>query len=655
MTQTGNKIVCMALCFAICLTIVGCAGDTLKGQNKDNSFATISSWTTNGLLNHYNSNTSCGAFDFFVVEGLYIYVRSTDEIYDLLAEGKPVHTEEKIDDFKEIIGEDALAYYKVDQGYEQIGVTTVKIKEKASWQNGEDFTAKDIWSYYYIMHPTSSNYMVGVKVVDSKTVQFLWNPIKEPENTVKELLIAQDKSGTVKYDEFSAFVDKVHSIVMASPINKKTSLWGAFNRFSTNEQILEMNVTRNAFFQTNPSWYIDTGPFKMETFSPTQILLVKNEFYWNADKIGFDKIKIYSSNDLNQTYQLLTNGMLDYYDGFIQQDTLQSMLDTNKNLVNIKMYDPGAIGLIFNLENPLFTLNVRKAFQYIFDRDEIKNAGNPYAQTSWYPILGMAPSEAETYMDSTYYNKLPKYRKDTDEASKLLTAEGWTKNNGYWFDKEGKQVVLDLGAPVEHDISSVAAEATQAQLEAFGIKVNLLKSSNFWANAPSDNCPYDIMLTWTDLNMTFSFPTGSYNQFSAYYSKFIHLERYPNDYVDSQKAGSVKMTFDGLGSDTKKYEFADYINSFYSLGGKELEYLVSVFNTGIAEQSLGIQFFQNVTCSTINVGRIEGVPLKEYWSKDSNVTYIPSIGSKDFFDVAKTNLVFAGGYYLLSGIYQPNK
>lgn len=622
------------------------------GKNTDNSFSMVATWTASGLVNHYNSNTNCNAFDYFVVEGLYRYVRSTDEIFCQLAADMPAHSDAPIDSFREEIGEDAYDYYK-KQGCETVPVTTVRIRDNAKWQNGEDFKAKDVWAYYYMIHPTSSNYMAAVKAVDDKTVQFVWNPLKEPTDTVKELLIAQDKSGTVKYDEFRSYIDTVFDIVMDSPVNTNINLWGAFNRFSTAEQIVDMNVARNAFFAYSPSWYIATGPFKLETFSATQILLTKNQYYWNADNIGFDRVKLYSSSDLNQTYQLISNGYVDYYDGFIQQDTLESMLDSNPDLVNLKMYDPGAFGIIFNLENPLFTDKVREAFQYIFDREEITLAANPYATASYYPLLGMAPTEAQTYMSEKYFNELPEYSHNTAKAEQLLKEAGWTKQDGAWY-ANGSRVELTLGAPSTHDVASTAAEAAAAQMEAFGIKVNLLKSSNFYANATVDNCPYDLLLEFIDLNMSFSYPTGSYNQFANLYSQWAHLERYPADYPDAQKANSVKLVFDGLGDDTATYEFADYINSFYSVDEEELTYLVDVFNTGLANLNLGIQFFQNVTASTINVGKIKGVPLEEYWSENRNVTYVPGPGTEEFYEVARTNLVFATNYLIAYGIYQPN-
>ena len=638
-----------------CNTGGGGGGGTGKtnGKNTDNSFSMVTTWTTSGLVNHYNSNTSCEAFNYFVVEGLYRYVRSTDEIFCQLADDLPVHETKSMSDYADVMGQDAYEYYG-SLGKSQVTVSTIKIRPTAKWQNGEDFVAKDVWSYYYMIHPTSSNYMAGVKVVDDKTVQFIWSPVKEPVNEVKNLLLAQDKSGTIKYDLFSSYIDPIFDIVMNSPLNTNQSLWGAFNRFSTDEQIVRMNVIRNNFYQYSPSWYVATGPFRLETFSATQILLLKNEFYWNAANIGFDKVKLYSSNDLNQTYSLITNGYVTYYDGFIQQDTLESMLATNKDLINLKMYDPGSIGLTFNLEKTIFTDKVREAFQYIFDREEIKLSANPYGTTSYYPLIGMAASEAERYMSKAHFDALPKYSFNREKATQLLLEAGWTKEGNKWM-RGGSQVTLTLGAPSSHDISSTASEAAAAQLEDFGIKVNLLKSTAYYGNAEQEHSVYDLTLEWTDLNMSFSYPTGSYNQFANIYSKWVHVQRYPSNYFDTQKAGSPKMVFDGLDGDTETYEFADYINSFYSVEPSKLTYLVDVFNTGISKMNLGIQFFQNVTASTINTSHITGVPFEDRWSVEPNVSYVPAVNTEDFFTVARTNLPFATSYNIIFGVYQPNK
>lgn len=98
---------------------------TTGGKNTDNSFSMVATWTASGLVNHYNSNTNCNAFDYFVVEGLYRYVRSTDEIFCQLAGEMPVHTDAPIDSYREEMGEDAYEYY-VSEGCDTILWTLIE-------------------------------------------------------------------------------------------------------------------------------------------------------------------------------------------------------------------------------------------------------------------------------------------------------------------------------------------------------------------------------------------------------------------------------------------------------------------------------------------------------------------------------------------------
>ena len=79
--------------------------------------------------------------------------------------------------------------------------------------------------------------------------------------------------------------------------------------------------------------------------------------------------------------------------------------------------------------------------------------------------------------------------------------------------------------------------------------------------------------------------------------------------------------------------------------------MVSSYVIGISEANLGVQFFQNVTGSFINVSKVGGVPLEQYWSKNRDVTYLPEVGSDDYYAVAKTNLYFAGAWVFTSGTY----
>ena len=107
-----SALLCCLIAVAACFGLVACDNDNQNGggKNSDKSFAMVASWTTSGLVNHYNSNTSCNAYDYFVVEGLYRYVRSTDEIFCQLAAEMPTHSKASIDEYKDVMGDDAYDY-----------------------------------------------------------------------------------------------------------------------------------------------------------------------------------------------------------------------------------------------------------------------------------------------------------------------------------------------------------------------------------------------------------------------------------------------------------------------------------------------------------------------------------------------------------------
>ena len=233
----------------------------------------------------------------------------------------------------------------------------------------------------------------------------------EREEVAIRLLIAQDMSGTVCYNEFRSYVDEAYQIVSESEdIPADSTTWGAFNKFSKGELLDRLNVVMDNYKAHKTSWFVATGPFKVTKESPTQIIMEKNPLHWNADNIGFEQIQILSSSDTNQTYNLLTQDRIDYMDGLAPIDTLEAILAQNKQMAHLKMYDPGSIGVLFNMEKTdLWTDKVREAFQYLFNREEIKNLANPYAITSYFPLLGMADSEAQRWMTEEGYDALPRY------------------------------------------------------------------------------------------------------------------------------------------------------------------------------------------------------------------------------------------------------
>lgn len=629
MKNSTKKLCCIAVCLvfaALCFVgLVGCNNDTTK----DTTFRIVTSWEKSGIRNHFYSGSDIGSLQYFMVEGLYRIVRSTGEIDCELADGMPVHYEENGN------------YY-----------TNIKIKSNAKWQNGEDFLAEDVLAFYHINHTTATNYMLDIEEVNDHEIKITWNPQKLPVENVRNLLIAQDRQGTCKYSEFKQYVDLADRLVSSSPMNTNPDWFGAYNRASDKDTLAMLDANYRAYQNYNPSWFVATGPYTLKVQSPTQAQLEKNPYHWAADNLAFDKINAYSSSDINQTYNLLANDQIDYMDGVIPYDSLRSILESNSKLVHLKMYDPGAIGLLFNMKKGIWTDKTREAFQYIFDRDEIKNAANPYALTSYYALLGMCETEAKTYMSDEHFNSLTKYSYDEAKASRLLIDAGWSYRDGSWYFPGGQKATLTLGVDAGNVIHSAVAEAVQSMLQLFGIDVTLKKSSQeAWFTAAAQvGSEYDFSVHWTDLNPTSSFPSGSLEHFQNYMSYICQVDRYPATYNVIQLQNGLKLPVTDL-STGKQFYYADKMNSFYSQTDENLENMVSSYGTSISKANMGVQFFQNVTGSFINVDKVGGVPLESYWSQARDVTYLPPVGSDDYYAVAKTNLYFAGAWVFTSGTY----
>ncbi|MGN1040357.1 MAG: ABC transporter substrate-binding protein, partial [Candidatus Fimimonas sp.] len=603
-----------------------CVNNTVK----DTSFRIVTSWEKSGIRNHFYSGSDIGSLQYFMVEGLYRIVRSTGEIDCELADGMPVH-------------------YTEGENY----CTNVKIKQNAKWQNGEDFLAEDVLAFYHINHTTATNYMLDIEEVNDHEIKITWNPQKLPVESVRNLLIAQDRQGTCKYSEFKTYVDLADRLVSSSPLNTNPDWFGAYNRASDPETLAMLDANYRAYQNHNPSWFVATGPYTLKIQSATQVQLEKNPYHWAAENLSFDTINAYSSSDINQTYNLLANDKIDYMDGVIPYDSLRSILENNRNLVHLKMYDPGSVGLLFNMKKGVWQDKVREAFQYIFDREEIKNAANPYALTSEYALLGMCETEARTYMSQQNFNSLTKYGYDEAKASKLLIEAGWSYKDGSWYFPSGQKAKLTLGVDNGNVIHSAVAEAVQSMLNLFGIEVTLKKSAQeAWFTAASQvGSEYDFSVHWTDLNPTSSFPSGSLEHFQNYMSHICQMDRYPSTYPIIQLQNGLTLPITDVATG-QKFAFADKMSSFYSQSGDNLENMVSSYVTSMSQANLGVQFFQNVTGSFINVAKVDGVPLKEYWSQTQDVTYLPQVGSDEYYAVAKTNLYFAGAWMFTSGTYK---
>jgi peptide/nickel transport system substrate-binding protein len=176
------------------------------------------------------------------------------------------------------------------------------------------------------------------------------------------------------------------------------------------------------------------GPWKLQSFSKDQLVMVPNDSYWDtANKPIAKKFVAVPKTDSDTELASLKSGEV----GMIFPQAYAGLSDALKD-PNIK-YTPGYgtnyEGLYFQqLKGPFADATFRKAFSESVDRTKILNTiyapifpGAQLLQCGlWVPTIGK-------WCDNTQFTN--SYN-PTDAAS-MLQAAGWTKQGGMWA-KDGK-------------------------------------------------------------------------------------------------------------------------------------------------------------------------------------------------------------------------
>jgi peptide/nickel transport system substrate-binding protein len=215
-------------------------------------------------------------------------------------------------------------------------------------------------------------------------------------------------------------------------------------------------------------------PWKIQSWSKDQVILVPNDKYWNKDEMPKTaKVVMVPKADTDTEIASLKSGESDFifpqgYNGITQALT-------DPNIKFTPGYGTNYEALYFQQNKGPFSDPVfRKAFSESIDREALFKQiydpifpGAPILNCGlWVPTIGK-------WCDNTQFEGSYK----PDDATKILTDAGWTKNaQGLWADKDGK--VPEIRWMV--NAGNSRRESTQAYL------IPLLKQAGF--NVKADNC-----------------------------------------------------------------------------------------------------------------------------------------------------------------------
>ncbi len=226
---------------------------------------------------------------------------------------------------------------------------TFYLKDNIKWSNGDPVTAKDFeFAWKRVLNPdTAADY----------AYQLYYLKNGEAYNTGEA---SADDVGVKAVD------DKTLEVTLEAPTPYFLQLTAFGSLYPVNHKVVEANKD----WAADASSYVGNGPFTLDKWQhDSEVVVKKNENYWNKDDIKASEISWAMVNDDNTFYQLYQNNELDVINAPTEL-TYELLQKGEAHSVPIL----GTYMVIFNTTNDIFkNVNIRKAFSAAIDRNAIVN------------------------------------------------------------------------------------------------------------------------------------------------------------------------------------------------------------------------------------------------------------------------------------------
>ncbi|WP_297196737.1 peptide ABC transporter substrate-binding protein [uncultured Flavonifractor sp.] len=292
---------------------------------------------------------------------------------------------------------------------------TFHLRDGIKWSDGKDVTAQDfVYSWQRLVTPATAadySYMID-SVVNA-------NAIMNGEMEPSELGV-------------SAPDDKTFVVTITSDLPYFTEICAFPATFPVRE-----DVVSNPEWTYTPETYISNGAYKMtvrETNS--QIVMEPNEYYYNVDKLGPQKITFKLMDDNNAQLNGFNTGELDFIET-VPVDEVAGLLSSGE----MKVVDYlGTYYVCYQTQKaPFDDWRVRKAFTLAVDRNyivtEITQTGQveagAYVPAGVYDAAGVEGDDFRTVGGDYYDPTTDAYEANCEEARALLAEAGYPNGEGF--------------------------------------------------------------------------------------------------------------------------------------------------------------------------------------------------------------------------------
>ncbi|WP_143314567.1 peptide ABC transporter substrate-binding protein [Clostridium sp. HBUAS56017] len=346
---------------------------------------------------------------------------------------------------------------------------TFHLRDDAKWSDGQQVTAKDFaYSWKRALDPkTAANYAYQLYYIKGG----------EAYNTGKG---SADALG----------IKVVDDLTLEVKLEKPTTYFLELTAFATYMPLREDVISAHPNdWTTDPSTYVTDGAFKLQEYNmKDSYVFVKNDNYYDKDKVKLNKLTFKMIVDETSAYASLKNGELTSIDTVpvaeIESGKQSGLVQISPNL--------GTYFYCLNVGNKTEQLkpevkkaldnkNVRKALNLAIDREKIVKE---VAKGGQEPAYSFVPKgieiDGKDFADKKYWDET---KFDVEGAKKLLADAGYPNGEGLptfqlkYNTAEGNKLI---------------AEAVQQMWAQIGVKVNLQNEEWKVFQKSRENGSYEI-------------------------------------------------------------------------------------------------------------------------------------------------------------------